>query len=94
MYSLGFALGSPVLSGRPHNVSITRFSAAPTRLVPNALSSNNKDNPQEVCSVVGIDLGTTNSAVAVSFFLNSISPLDFPPPRVFFPSLKPLIMSN
>lgn len=68
MYTRGFALGSPVLTGPPNHLSITRLRGAPTRLVANASPSQDKDKSQEVASVVGIDLGTTNSAIAVSIY--------------------------
>jgi hypothetical protein len=57
-----------VLSGLPNHVSITGLRAAPTRQVANASSPKNKDNSQDSARVVGIDLGTTNSAIAVSFY--------------------------
>jgi hypothetical protein len=57
-----------VLSGPPIYLSISRLRGAPTRLVANALPSKNKEKSQQNSSVVGIDLGTTNSAIAVSFY--------------------------
>ena len=60
--------GTPAIGAiPPHPNVITRLSKPPCRFLTQATESS-IPSPAEYFAVVGIDLGTTNSAVAVRFF--------------------------